>query len=111
MKEKKLFLLLAGVLSFFSCNNQAVLPVEEEKVIEVIRDIHIAEAAMQNLLDITKDSMGDIYYQQIFEIHGMNKADFDSSMIILRRDPERLGIIYDKVLQELEEMNDTLFTY
>jgi hypothetical protein len=109
--NKKFFLLFISLLSFLSCNDQAALPLEEDKVVDVIKDIHIAEAAMQNLLDITKDSMGNIYYQQIFTIHQVNKADFDSSMSILRRDPERLGIIYDRVLDELEEMNDTLFTY
>ncbi len=111
MNYKKLIFLFLGLTGFFSCTNQTPLLVEEEKMVDVIRDIHIAEAAMQNLIDITKDSMGEIYYQQVFEIHQVNKADFDSSMIILRRNPERLGLIYDQVLAEFEEMNDTLFTY
>lgn len=111
MKYKKLIFLLIGILGFISCSDQTPLLLEEDKMINVIRDIHIAEAAMQNLIDITKDSVGEIYYQQVFEIHQVNKADFDSSMIILRKDPERLGLIYDRVLEELEEINDTLFLY
>lgn len=109
--DKKLIVFLIGVFGFLSCNDQTPLLLEEEKMVDVIKDIHIAEAAMQNLVDLTKDSIGEIYYQQVFEIHQVDKADFDSSMSILRKDPERLGFIYDKVLVELEEINDTLFLY
>lgn len=108
---KKLFVLFCGILCFFSCNDRSSLLIQEDIMVDVIRDIHIAEAAMQNLIDITKDSIGEIYYDQVFEIHQVNKADFDSSMSILRKDPERLGIIYEQVLEELQEINDTLFLY
>ena len=108
---KKLFVLSCLLFSFIACSERTPLLVEEDIMIDVLRDIHIAEAAMQNLVDLTKDSLGAIYYDQIFQMHQVNKEDFDSTMSILRKDPGRMGIIYDKVIEELEVISDTLFQY
>ncbi len=108
---KKGIALCGLVLFALNCSQKADLPLAEDKLVEVIRDIHIAESAMQNLIDLTKDSIGEIYYAQIFRIHKVKKEDFDSSMVILRRDPERMGVIYDRVLEDMERLNDTIFQY
>lgn len=103
--------ILLLVLSLFvcsNCNNNQSIPLSEEKMVEIIRDLHIAEAAMQNLVGITKDSLGQIYYQQIFDLHEVNEVDFDTSIQRLRRDPTRLNQIYDKVLLSLDQIPDSL---
>lgn len=109
--KKKLLAFFTILLISLSCTKEEALPVEEDKLVEVIRDIHIAEAAIQNLIGVTKDSVGEIYYDQIFEMHDVRKADFDSAMSILRTEPERFGLIYDEVLSDMERLNDTLFQY
>ncbi len=109
--KKAFFVFFLTLLFVFSCEEKAPLPLKEEELITVLRDIHIAEAAMQNLIGITKDSVGEIYYEQTLNLHNIKKADFDSSMVILRRDPDRLGLIYDKIIEELEAVGDSLFQY
>lgn len=109
--KKKFVLLLMLFLFFNSCQEKKALPIKEDKLVDIIRDIHIAEAAMQNLIGITKDSMGEIYYQKTLDLHGVSRPDFDTSMAILRREPDRLGLIYDKVIEELTVIGDTLFNY
>ncbi len=105
-------IVLCGLILFtFNCSQERDLPIEEDKLVKVIRDIHIAESAMQNLIDLTKDSVGEIYYDQVFRIHQVSREDFDTSMAILRRDPEKMGLIYDRVLEDMEVLNDTIFQY
>lgn len=84
------------------------LRIEEDKLVKVLVDIHVAEAAAQSLMGDTKDSMMFVYYRQVFHIHGIQQADFDSTMIILREDPVRLERIYAKVMDELNEKSAQL---
>lgn len=67
----------------------------------LLADLHVAEAIIQNANAATRDSIADFYYQQIFMIHELDEADFDSTMVILREDPSRLAPIYTQVLEIL----------
>ena len=87
---------------FFSCNTRKeVFPIEENKLIEVLADIHLAEAAFQNLSTSAKDTLAYQYYDQIYQIHEVNKDLVDSCIAILKRDPERFYNTYDKVQEFL----------
>lgn len=93
-------------LSLFACQKAPPeLLVPEEKLVAILADAHIAEAAIQNLIKEVKDSLGEVYYQQICEIHEVNKADFEQTMVQLREDPLRLEQIYRKVMEKLSTEN------
>jgi len=96
------------LLSTFSCESETRLPIEEEKLVDILRDIHIAEAAMQNLIGVTKDSFGIIYYNQVLGLYGVERAVFDTTMERLRKDPERLSVVYEKVIKQLDLLEDSL---
>ncbi len=106
---KKLISFLGIIfLSTFSCESEKRLPIEEEKLVDILRDIHIAEAAMQNLIGVTKDSFGIIYYNQVLGLYGVERAVFDITMERLRKDPERLSVVYEKVIKELDLLEDSV---
>jgi hypothetical protein len=100
---------IAGAVCLFllcSCRPRPVrLPLEDEVLIRVLADVHIAEAALQNLLGKTKDSLANVYYEQICEIHGVDRALLDSSMLLLQNNPNRLEGIYVEVMKELERLD------
>ncbi|MEN0002692.1 MAG: DUF4296 domain-containing protein [Bacteroidota bacterium] len=77
------------------------LPIEEEKLIQVLTDVHIAEAGLQNLRGAVKDSTAILYYNQIYSIHGITEDDFMQSIEILKQDPKRMNAIYTLVLDNL----------
>lgn len=83
------------------------LPIEEEKLVSLLSDIHIAEAAMQNLAKTVKDSMAAIYYDQIYKIHDTDKETLNKTIVLLREQPGRLSRIYSKVLEELNQKDAT----
>lgn len=100
--RNKAFLLSLVFLFLMACKEDSPkLLIPEEKLVEILADAHLAEAAIQNLVKEVKDSLGEVYYQQIYEIHQINKEDFEQTMAMLREDPIRMEKIYRMVMDKL----------
>ena len=103
-------LAMAGLLlaSVVSCGPKPTpITMDEDKLVEVLIDVHVAEAAVQMLRGATKDSVINAYYDQIFEIHGLNREAFETTMEILRTDPKRMEGLYSKIMNEMERQEVT----
>ena len=94
------FALTAG-LSTTSCEEERKCRLGEEKLVEVLSDIQIAESAAQSLTGTVKDSVLQSYYGQILEIQGISREEFEICFRELQNDPERMNLLYDKVIEEL----------
>jgi hypothetical protein len=105
---KKTSLLLGGFLFLLACSKKEELPVEENLLIETLIDIHLAESAMLHEIGSKKDSLATLYYDQVMQIHGMDRAVFDTCIAILRRNPALMQEIYAKVGKELEKKKKEL---
>ncbi len=79
------------------------LPLEREKFIQILADVHVAEAAMQTLIEEKKDSIAELYYEQIFTLHGVEQQKFDQMMDILQTQPLALQGIYQALLDTLNK--------
>lgn len=80
--------------------------IDEEKMVELMVDMHLVETA-QNLKLMGVDSTNrryQQYFNAIFESHEVSKVDFDSSLHYYSTKTERMNDIYDKVLEELHEL-------
>lgn len=104
------FLFLISGLVLTSCSKDgAEKPdrvVGEKKMVDVLLDVHLAEAVLtrargkgENVEEVT-----DAYYQKIFEKHNITKATFDTSMYYYQRNLEKLDVIYEQVITELNKM-------
>ncbi len=95
---------LIGAFLFLglSCSNRTELPIPKEQLIPVLTDIHIVEALLLPMDKRSKDSMTDVYYQQVFDIHQVSKSDFDATMEILRKDPMITQVIYNEIVDTLQ---------
>ncbi len=92
------------LLSFFliSCNKETeAFPIEEPELIKILADIHLAEAAFQNLSNSAKDTLAYQYYEQIYQIHEVEKEQVDSCIAILNRNPQLFFDTYKKVQEFL----------
>ena len=96
-------LVLSGCL-IFGCESENTLPVEEEKLVKILCDIHFAEAALDKLNGPAKDSTAIKLYNQIFTIHGVSEAEVDTCLYYLKRDPIAMSNLYEKVMEEFEKM-------
>lgn len=98
----KMLLLLFFLAVSQNCTNPVVLPLEEEKLVQVLADVHFAEAALNHLNHRKKEKSAELYYQQIFEIQDVKQEDFDSSMAILRKNTDLMHQVYTKVMDEMD---------
>lgn len=99
---------MAGAIVLFSSCYQAT-PVEqpvlsEEELIPVLKDIHLAEALLTEIMNKQdKDSLARLYYAQIFELHHVDSSEFDQSMNAYMTNPAALDSLYEAVIQALSK--------
>lgn len=87
-----------------ACKGEQPLPMEEEAVVKLLVDVHIAEAATNNLQGSLKDSVIVAYYEQLFKIHDITAEEFDALYQLLENNPEQYLQIYEKVINEIGRM-------
>ena len=96
------------LLTHTQCKQESPLPIPPSQLIEVLADIHLAEAAAQSLPLKTKDTTLTMYYKQVFEIHDVSQQDFDSTMVILKSKPKWLKAVYEKVIETIDQRKATV---
>ena len=101
---KSLFVFVFLTVFIYSCNRERELPIEEDKLVQVLADIHIAESALKDLTGPEKDSAANKLYNQIYTIHNVAAADVDTCLFHLKRDPVKIEAVYAKVLDELNSL-------
>lgn len=79
------------------------LPIPEEKLVEVLIDVHTAEAAISFLYGEKRDTFATGYYEDIYTIHELSPDKFDKTMQVLRNDPELMVRVYQAVLDQMDE--------
>lgn len=95
-----IYLCLAGCLT----HQTESPPISESELENVVFDVHIAESAMSALPNGTKkDSLANLYYDQIAEIHGIDRETLDTCLAILQRNPELTRDVYEKLSERFEE--------
>ncbi|HFC00337.1 MAG TPA: DUF4296 domain-containing protein [Phaeodactylibacter sp.] len=92
-------------LGSMGCKEEKEKPIlSEEQMVEVLADIHIAEAGILSLNKNLKDSMATVYYHQIFEIHQVKEADFFHDLELLRKSPKQMENTYGNVIVAIEKL-------
>lgn len=105
---KKIFFLLCVFVSCNSSENEDAgsehaLP--KQKMVEILTDIHIAEAAIK-VNAVPVDSIDDYlekYYDEIYALHKTNKEEFKRSFRFYSGIPVVLDSIYEEVLISLSK--------
>ena len=106
---KEFWISIIVSLSLLSCQsngNLKNLPIPKEKLVTVISDAYIVEAAIQNYTQDIKDSLSDYYYSQLYEIHGITKEDYQKSLEIVKQYPEVLDSLYQNIADHLDKLED-----
>lgn len=75
----------------------------EDQFVAVLKDLHFAEAAIENLPPLEKDSIGIQYYIRVLRTHKMTKEEMEEIMNYLRYEPEVLNRVYNKLYLELDQ--------
>jgi len=99
----KLYLIIIFFFALGCQQNDISYAIEEETMVKILMDMHVAEAATLQGDISQRDSLRKIYYDQIFEIHEISKKTYEEDMEVLKRDAKKLASIYDKVIEQLKQ--------
>jgi hypothetical protein len=91
-----IFIVLLGILS--SCNHEAPRPtIPEDKMVRIMSDLVVADAAAASFSGYQKDSLLQVYYKQVYEMNGVTLADYEKNLRIYADDIERMDRMTQKV--------------
>ncbi len=98
-------ILLLFIISISACKEEEIKPLlSDEEMVAILTDIHLAEAAILSLNRKLKDSVSQVYYKQIFEIHEVKDSVFYNEFEILRKQPKKVKELYGKVGKRIDEL-------
>lgn len=91
----------------WGCDNyapkQGTPTINTSKMSDIVADVHIIEAYIQNVDAKKRDSVKTVLYRELFEIHKIDTAEFYKNQRIYYNNPEAVEKLYEAVLKNLEE--------
>ncbi len=89
----------------FGCSEpEPTFTMPEEALVKLLYDLQVAEAAIQTVHSSNKDSVIAIFYDQIFEIHGIDQEILTKNIETLKKSPLKSHKVYKKVLEHHKEL-------
>ena len=103
---KKIVFSLIFILEIagWGCQNAIQPPMDKEKLTTVLVDLHVADALAERENSAVKDSVAKIYYKQIFDKHGIDKATLDTTLALIGREPADLDSLYNQVTRRIQAL-------
>ncbi len=98
--KKNIIIVVLAFFTFFSCTKGTdKMSLSREKMANILLDAHLAESASVYLSSKQKDSISQIYYQQIAQIHDVSTEEFKQNMEILSKNPIEMEKVY-KIIKD-----------
>ncbi len=91
------------LVTLAACQPEEQPNLPDETLARIMADLHIAEAATTGLTGYRKDSLLYLYYEQIFALHGVERAAYERDLRLLSRNEERLLQIVQMAERLVEE--------
>jgi hypothetical protein len=105
---RNLFILVVIFSFLISCKKEVknVLPMEEDKAILLLGDMHFANSAALIHKMEDRDSMKKVYETQVFEIHKVTKQEYENLIKSLESDLNHYFEIEKKVHTHLKDIQN-----
>jgi hypothetical protein len=86
------FCLAASV--YFACVKKKENPtLPDERITRVMADMFIADAATTGLTGFEKDSLSHVYYEQVLQMHGIGREEYENNLRLLADDLPRMQMV------------------
>lgn len=97
------FYLLFFLFAFFGCqDNDDVLDIDEDKIVQILADMHIIEASISNVNAYDRDSMQQVALAKCAEIHQITIEELEAQIMYIDQRPEYHRMLYKRVIDTLE---------
>jgi hypothetical protein len=95
---RNILLLFVIIFQLCSCKETIERPsIPEERLVELLADLHMVEMAMHQVPKHAKDSMRTVYKDQLLEIYSLTEDSLNRNIQVLQNDPEYYFEISKKV--------------
>ncbi|MBV6438874.1 MAG: DUF4296 domain-containing protein [Haliscomenobacteraceae bacterium CHB4] len=79
---------------FLSCKEKTEQPaLPDEQISKIMADLFVAEAATNGLTGYTKDSLMQVYFKQVLEMHKVTKEAYEKELRLRIHDLKRMEAI------------------
>ncbi|NJC25378.1 DUF4296 domain-containing protein [Neolewinella antarctica] len=72
-------------------------PVDLNALAPILTDLQLAESLTNEVPVVLRDSMREVYYDNVLSDHQTTRAEFDSLMWIVRQEPVWVDSLYTQV--------------
>ena len=104
---KSLVLFVLTIVLLIGCEKKAEpYDFSDKEIKTILADIHTSEAALQSVFGSRKDSLRQVYMNDIYKIHHTDSLKLVRLLNKLREDPEKIEIIYQQLLEEMSSIPD-----
>ena len=102
------YLCILFVFGCLGCASTPELPIPKDKMAQILKDMLVAEAAMQRVGRSKKDTLQKLYYNQIYKIHEVDSAALAQSFQRMQEDPDLSQALYEKAEQLLVDQETSI---
>ncbi|MFZ4476876.1 MAG: DUF4296 domain-containing protein [Saprospiraceae bacterium] len=96
---------LSILFVFSACwgNKAAVPTIPEDKMVRIMADLSIAEAATAQMNGYAKDSLTKVFYNQVFEMHQVQADQYEQNLRLYANDLPTM----ERIVQRVEATFET----
>lgn len=84
-----------------ACKNRPKGVISDDKMVDIMVDLKLAEAYVANYPGSPTDSLGYLLSEDILSKHGVSRADFDSTVVWYGRNFDRYAALSEKIEKRL----------
>jgi hypothetical protein len=99
---QRVYLLIFPILLLVGCQPTDPLELADEQLVPLLADLHIARAVVANASPEQRDSVHDVFIDQLCLLHGISRDQFDRNLQRLADDPQRMEALYHEIVARLE---------
>lgn len=96
---------IAVLLVWQACQSNTVEQpaLSDDQLARIMADLSIADAATNGMVGFSKDSLMRIYFNQVFEMHGVSLEAYEKDLRIIAKDLSHMEQIVKKADELLTE--------
>jgi hypothetical protein len=106
---RKTFILIGILILLAACNSRPKGVLSQHDMINVLTDLHKLDGSMNAKgLPYNQFDLKNEYYISVLQKYGITQAEFDSSLVWYSKNPKNFDKIYDKVLEQLTDLQNDI---
>lgn len=111
-KSWALYFLLGFSLINLSCKKSQIIEPEiifsDSLLVVILTDAYLLNSAFNQTYGIAKDSIGEVYSQQILDRYKISQSLLESNIAWLYQDPIRVDTVFQKMVERLDDLEELI---